>query len=82
MNLLPSKKKLLQERLVCLFLRLDSVQHIHQFGLHIAEKVKRTEHCPVLLLLDGHDIHFQNVDFIVSQKNHVMIVSLSHHCSY
>ncbi|XP_022198653.2 tigger transposable element-derived protein 2 [Nilaparvata lugens] len=54
-----------------------------QWFRHFIEFSNPTEEKPVLLLLDGHFSHTQNIDLIdLAKENHVTILSLPPHCSH
>lgn len=56
---------------------------ILQWFRNFIEFANPTEEKPVLLLLDGHFSHTQNIDLIdLAKENHVTIVSLPPHCSH
>lgn len=50
---------------------------------HFLLHTKPNEHDPVLLILDGHNSHTRNLDFLKKAKeNHVTVVSIPPHCSH
>lgn len=54
-----------------------------QWFEHFIKQTNPTKESPVLLILDGHYSHTQNIDLIdLAKENHVTIVSLPPHCSH
>lgn len=54
-----------------------------QWFRHFIDHTNPTKEKPVLLLLDGHYSHIQNIDLIdLAREHHVTIVSLPPHCSH
>ena len=54
-----------------------------QWFRHFIEYSSPTKEKPVLLLLDGHYSHTQNIELIdLAKQNNVTIVSLPPHCSH
>lgn len=50
---------------------------------HFLSKVKPSKEDPVLLILDGHNSHTRNVDFLrLAKANHVTVLSLPPHTSH
>lgn len=54
-----------------------------QWFQHFIQHSNPTEEKPVLLILDGHYSHTQNIDLIdLAKEHHVTILSLPPHCSH